>query len=50
MYGVFTGIAVCTFLHGLEVVWPETFFILSIVCVYTFFCSFLYGALCLRSC
>ena len=25
-------------------------FILSIVCVYTFFCSFLYGALCLSSC
>ena len=25
-------------------------FILSIVCVYTFFCSFLYGALCPRSC
>ena len=36
------------------VVWPETFyfyfFILSIVCVYTFFCSFLYGALCPTSC
>ena len=26
------------------------FYILSIVCVYTFFCSFLYGALCPRAC
>ena len=34
----------------LAVVSPETFFILSILCVYTFFCSFLYSALCPRSC
>ena len=37
----------------LAVVWPETVFILSIVCVYTLFffsAAFLYGALCPRSC
>ena len=34
-FGLFTEIAVCKFLCGLEVVWPETIFILSIVCVYT---------------
>ena len=37
-------------LAWLAVVWPETFLILSIVCVYTFFCSFSYGALCPRPC
>ena len=39
-FGLFTEIAACKFLRGLEVVWPETIFILSIVCVYTllFFC------------
>ena len=35
-------------LAWLAVVRPETFFVLSIVCVYTFFCIFLYGVLCLR--
>ena len=36
-FGLFTEIAVCKFLRGLAVVWPETVSILSIVCVYTFF-------------
>ena len=44
--GLFTEIAVCKFLHGLA----RNLFILSIVCVYTFFCIFLYGALCPRFC
>ena len=46
--GLFTEIAVCKFLRGWRM--SRNLFILSIVCVYTFFCSFLYGALCPRSC
>ena len=41
---------VSTFLRGWRSHSLNPFFILSIVCVYTFFCSFLYGALCPRSC
>ena len=37
-------------LAWLVVVWHETFLFCLIVCVYTFFCRFLYGALCPRSC
>ena len=41
--GLFTEIAVCNFLRGWRSYGPKPFFIfiLSIVCVYTFFCSFL---------
>ena len=46
-FGLFTEIAVSKFLRGLAVV-PDFYFILSIVCFYTFFCIFLYGALCPR--
>ena len=49
-FGLSTEIAVCKFLHGLVVVWLEPFFILSIVCVCTYFCLLLYGALCCRPC
>ena len=44
-FGLFTENAVCKVLRGLAVVWPETFLFLSIACVYTFFCIFLYSAL-----
>ena len=38
---VFTEIAVCKFLRGLAVIWPEfNLFILSIACAYTLFCFF----------
>ena len=53
-FGLFTEIPVCKFLLGLRASSPKPlffiFYILSIVCVYTFFCSFLYGALCPGSC
>ena len=49
-FGLFTEIAVCKFLRGWQLYGLKPFFILSIVCVYTFFCIFLYGALCPRSC
>ena len=50
-FGLFTEIVVCTFLRGWWLYGLKPFFfILSIVCVYAFFCSFLYGALCPRSC
>jgi len=47
-FGLFTEIAVCKFLRGWRAYSPKPFLILSIVCVYTFFCSFLYGVLCPR--
>ena len=42
-FGLFTEIAICKFLRGWRSYGPKPFFIfiLSIVCVYTFFCSFL---------
>ena len=53
-FGLFTVIPVCKFLRGWRAYSPKPFFffflILSIVCDYTFFCSFWYGALCPRSC
>ena len=55
-FGLLTKISVCKFLRGWRAYSPKPFFfliifyILSIVCVYTLFCSFLYGALCPRSC
>ena len=48
-FGFYTEIAVCKFLRGWRSYGLKPFFILSIVCVYTFFYSFLYGALCPRS-
>ena len=48
-FGLFTEIVVCKFLRG----WRSygLFYFLSIVCVYTFFCSFsFYGTLCPGSC
>ena len=53
-FGLFTEIPVCKFLRGWPAYSPKPFLfyfilILSIVCVYTFFCSLLYGALCPRS-
>ena len=45
-FGLFTGIAVCKFLCGLVVVWPETFFILSIVFVFIHFSA----AFCMTHC
>ena len=45
-FGLFTEIAVSNFLHGLVVIWPETF--LSVACIYTFSASFCNGALCPR--
>ena len=35
--GLFTRIAVCKFLHGLAVVWPETFLLLHCLCLYTLY-------------
>ena len=51
-FGLFTEIVVCTFLHSwrLHGLKPFLFCPLTIVCVYTFFCSFLYSTLCPRSC
>ena len=51
-FGLFTEIAGCKFslaCHLAVAAWPVNLFIL-IVCVYTFFYSFLYGTLCPRSC
>ena len=50
-FGLFTEIPVCKFLRGWRAYSPKpSFLCVSIVCVYTFFCSFLYGALCPRPC
>ena len=54
-FGLFTEIPVCKSscmaVGGCELTFfIIIFYILSIVCVCTFFCRFLYGALCPRSC
>ena len=38
-FGLFTRIAVCKFLRGLAVVWPETFLFVHCLCLYTLYFS-----------
>ena len=50
-FALFTDISVCKFLHGLAVVWPETFFyFVRCTCWVIFKNIFLYGTLCLSFC
>ena len=49
-FGLFTEIAVCKFLHGWRSYGLKLFLFCPLYVFYTFFCSFLYGAVCPRSC